>query len=543
MSFLAVKRRVMCPAFFLVLFLGLSIGFAGLYGINGQALGLFHDDGIYAVVAKSISDGNGYHIVSLPSSPPQTKYPFLYSFVLSSAWTLNPKFPDNVFLLKAVNVTLLIIIFFLSYALYRCYLRAPVWQGILFSLLVCTNPVVFTYTDYPVSDLLLLLFVVCAFLLQSVAQLARKPLYQVAIFAVVAGLAILTRPAAIPLLFAGTVYSFSKCRFRGLMLFLSVSLMVISPWILWSMGGSARTSNSLLTYYIAHDNYGATHALGTSFFARRREIVWANLHYFIESIELLFVLPLLPGSSTIIYFLMALGCGYAVVHQTAFFWPFLVAYLMLIIIWPFHPVRYLIPVVPFLVMFFLMGIRMLGQWIKSRWVTQSGGRFTLMIIWSPAVIAIMLNAVWLSSFLLNKDENTTRGIYGIRHQYSWQGFTETFAWVSAHTQQDAILATAYDPMYYLYTGRKAIRPALHKPETFFYPYGRSDPDVGSARPIIRDLEALGVNYLIIDPLDGYAEKKATAKLFDDIITDLRDRAELCFTSSDGKHRVYRLLDL
>ena len=542
MSFIAVKRRVMCPAFFLVLFLGLLVGFAGLYGLNRQALGLFHDDGIYVVVAKSISDGNGYRIVSLPSSPPQTKYPFLYSFVLSSAWTLNPKFPDNVFLLKAVNVTLLTIIFFLSYALYRCYLRAPVGQGLLFSLLVCTNPVVFTYTDYPVSDLLLLLFVLCAFLLQSVAQLARKPLYQIAIFAVVAGLAILTRPAAIPLLFAGTVYSFSKCRFRGLTLFLFVSLLVISPWILWSIDGSARAGNSLLTYYIGHHNSGATHVLETSFLAGRLEIAWANLHYFIESIDLLFVSPLLPGSSTIFYFLIAIGCGYAVAHQTDFFWPFLVPYLMMIIIWPFHPVRYMIPLVPFLLTFFLFGIRILCQWVKSKCVNVSSGRFTLIIMWSPAVIAIILNAVWLSSFLLNKDENTTRGIYGIRHQYSWQGFTETFAWVSEHTQQDAILATAYDPMYYLYTGRKAIRPALHKPETFFYPYGQTDPDVGSARPIIRDLEALRVNYLIIDPLDGYAEKKATAKLFDDIITDLRDRAELCFTSSDGEHRVYRLLD-
>jgi hypothetical protein len=422
-------------------------------------------------------------------------------------------------------------------------LGAPVGQALLFSLLVCTNPIVFTYTDYPVSDLLLLLFVVCAFLLQSSPRLARKPLCQIAILAVITGLAILTRPAALPLLFGGTVYSFSKCRFRGLTLFLSLSFLVISPWILWSMAESTRINNSLLAYYTAHENSGATNVLGTPFLANPFAIAWANLHYFIESIELLFVLPLLPGTSTVIYFLIAVGCGYAVVHQTAFLWSFLVSYLILILLWPFHPVRYMIPVVPFLVMFFLLGIRIVGQWVKSRCVNRSTGRFASSIIWSPAVIVLTLNAVWLSSFLLNKDENTTRGIYGIRHQYRWQGFTETFAWLTEHTQQDAILATAYDPMYYLYTGRKAIRPALHKPETFFYPYGQAAPDVGSARPIIRDLEALGVNYLIIDPLDGYAEKKATAKLFDDMITDLRDRAELCFTSSDGKHRVYRLLDL
>src|SRR4051794_11358107 len=145
MSCLAVKRRVMGPAFFLVFFLGLLIAIAGLYGIDRQVLGLFHDDGIYVVVAKSMSDGDGYHIVSLPSSPPQTKYPFLYSFLLSSVWKMNSKFPENIFALKAVNVVILTGIFFLSYALYRSYLQASVGQGLLYSFLVCTNPIVFTY--------------------------------------------------------------------------------------------------------------------------------------------------------------------------------------------------------------------------------------------------------------------------------------------------------------------------------------------------------------------------------------------------------------
>ena len=66
-------------------------------------LGLFHDDGIYAVVAKSLSDGAGYRIISLPTAPDQTKYPFLYSYILSWLWSLDPKFPDNIGLLKAAN--------------------------------------------------------------------------------------------------------------------------------------------------------------------------------------------------------------------------------------------------------------------------------------------------------------------------------------------------------------------------------------------------------------------------------------------------------
>ena len=86
-----------------MILLGLLVGGAGYWSSNKEVLGLFHDDGIYAVVAKSLSDGVGYRIISLPTAPDQTKYPFLYSYILSWLWSLYPKFPDNIGLLKAAN--------------------------------------------------------------------------------------------------------------------------------------------------------------------------------------------------------------------------------------------------------------------------------------------------------------------------------------------------------------------------------------------------------------------------------------------------------
>ena len=109
-----------------------------------------------------------------------------------------------------------------------------------------------------------------------------------------------------------------------------------------------------------------------------------------------------------------------------------------------------------------------------------------------------------------------------------------------NTQTDELLATAYDPMYFLYTGRKAIRPALHRPVTYFYPYGAASPDVGSAAEIKPQLVELGAKYLIIDPMDGYAERRAMLQLMDDIITSYGEQAQLVFSSSDGLHKVFRL---
>ena len=40
--------------------------------------GDLHDDSLYYVSAKSLADGGGYRIESLPGEPSQTKYPPLY---------------------------------------------------------------------------------------------------------------------------------------------------------------------------------------------------------------------------------------------------------------------------------------------------------------------------------------------------------------------------------------------------------------------------------------------------------------------------------
>lgn len=97
---------------------GLLIGITADWSSNKKVLGVFHDDGIYAVVAKSLHDGAGYRIISLPTGPDPTKYPFLYSYILSWLWSSTEKFPDNIGLLKSANAAFLAVPFVLSYLFY-----------------------------------------------------------------------------------------------------------------------------------------------------------------------------------------------------------------------------------------------------------------------------------------------------------------------------------------------------------------------------------------------------------------------------------------
>src|SRR6201981_1996841 len=66
--------------------------------------GLSEDDTLYFSSAKSIAEGHGYILPSVPGTPPAAKYPILYPWILSWVWRWNPSFPAN--LAGAVAVTL-----------------------------------------------------------------------------------------------------------------------------------------------------------------------------------------------------------------------------------------------------------------------------------------------------------------------------------------------------------------------------------------------------------------------------------------------------
>jgi hypothetical protein len=516
--------------------LALLLGAAAIWGANKQALGLFHDDGIYAVVAKAIYQGDGYRIISLPAAPPQTKYPFLYSFVLSWLWTINPSFPGNILLLKALNIGVLIAIFFVAIAFYRRVFSAATIGALLFGVLVCTNPIVFTYTDYVVSDLLFVLLALVALYLARTNFTPGKILPMAAL----AGLACLTRLAAAPLVFAGAVQSTITRGWRGAIYFAGVVSLLVAPWFLWVSFNRNQAASSLLAYYHAYDFASGGSSGLAEFLANQLPIVMSNARYLLGSFDLLYLLPLMSWLTPFVALFTGLGMIASLRREDIFAWAFFLSSLALLLVWPFHPGRYVAPLVPLLVLFLFRGMA-----AAEHWITTSGSDYLFKELlsklpWAPVALLLLLNGVWLSSYLLIRDEQTTRGGYGSRAPYGWAGFEESFAWIRQNTALDARLGTAYDPMYFLYTGRQAVRPALHRSATYFYPYGQTKPDVGSVNEIKPELEKIRIDYLIIDPLDGYAEGKATIKLFDEIVASYGDRARRVFTSSDGKHRIYAL---
>jgi hypothetical protein len=525
--------------FALVIFLGLLVGIAGVWSSNKEVLGLFHDDGIYVVVAKSLSAGSGYRIISLPTAPDQTKYPFLYSYILSWLWSLNPNFPDNIGLLKAANAVFLAAIFVFSYLFYRRRVPGQESEALLFAALVCINPAVFSFTDFTVSDILFLLLSLSVLVIFDASkQCASRPL-SVTLLAVTVALGCLTRSAAIPLAVAGAIHFAWSKRYRDLIYYVCVVVAFIAPWWLWVRTHSNQTMNSLLEYYVSYSSFPPVFVIMWSDPFGAVEIVWGNLRYIVEALDLIIQTRVVPGLLLPVGLLLLFGVWRSFNDQSVFFRSYVVLYLGLVIALPFPPARYLIPLVPGIYLFLFRGVHFAEVHLKNLMTSETRKKILCHSMRVTFALVVVLQVGWIFTYFLNKDVDTTRVWFGKQLRASWQGFSETFEWIRNNTDESAVLATVRDPMYYLYTGRRAVQLGRYN-KTYYYPYGRAVPDVGSLDEIKAELKSLGVGFLITHLLNDDGEQDGYSRLWTDFIRSYHNRLKLVFVSSDAKHRIYAL---
>src|SRR3954462_9702336 len=78
-----------------------------MWASHPYLVGVFHDDGVYAILAKSLATGQGYRYLHLPGAPVATHYPPGYPLLLSLLWRLSPAFPENVGVLSLANAVFL----------------------------------------------------------------------------------------------------------------------------------------------------------------------------------------------------------------------------------------------------------------------------------------------------------------------------------------------------------------------------------------------------------------------------------------------------
>ncbi len=499
-------------------------------------LGLFHDDGIYAVTAKALAEGRGYRLLSLPTNPVQTKYPPLFPLLLAAVWRLAPAFPQNVIALKLVGVACFAFTLAIAGELFRKVQSFRVWWKEAAFLAVCGfNALSMSLTDFVLSDHAFATFVALAILVHADPPRGGARLRSVVFGALVAVASVMTRQAGVAVLLAGLVWAAMRGR-RALAIYGAIA----AAYVVASMAlraHAAVVSNPLLTYYTAYELPAMLRLARDVRVAVR--IVLDNGAYALGTGATVMFFNVVPGGAFLFGGLTLVGIPRAVRSAGIFLPCFVALYLGQVLLYPFLPGRYLLPLVVPVMLCLMHGMSAVAEGLAPRVGSRDGGAVRV-VAHAPLALLVAACLVWTSTYARPSTATSTRVWFGGRTGYGWSGFEETFAWVRSQTASTDIVASAYDPMYFLYTGRVGVRPWFHQPWTYFYPRQKPSPDMGKAQDVQRALDQLGATVLIVDPLDGFVERPAAERLFKDLLALYGTRAVHVFSSSDGLHHVFRI---
>ena len=491
---------------------------AGAFRIAPGVCGAYHDDAVYVASAEALATGAGYRLTRVPGAPHQTKYPILYPAALAVIWRIWPQFPDNLAAMHGLSLLCGCGVIGLSY-LYLVR-RKVCARGIALTaaLITATSSSFLYYCTTTMAEMPFALAVLLALWILD-SRLDKQPPEN--------GRAA-DDPAESPAtwlldLAVGAMLTLPfLCRTVGAA-FIPAALLLLwrrghtvrwvaagaaatgAPWLAWSLLGHGQFHNSAVTGYYT-DYVGSWVSNGLTMFGR---IVSVNAFSAAHGIGELAAEGLLSlagariyGGYTAVIIAAAGGMACLSILRDALrgraLATFLIAYLGLIVVWPWPPHRFLIPLQVFLVSYLLRCLLAIAT---------SFGDFlsAAAMRWAPAAAATILVG---NGCLLAHHAQVVRqhGYPQCRRgddQANWSSYKEVFDWLRRHAHRDDLIASGLDSMASLYTGLTSVRPYAYRPTSLFY--GDNSGSWLTARELAMYVESLQARYVVDTPMPGFAE--------------------------------------
>ncbi len=470
-----------------------------LYSRDMPHLGAAHDDAIYWVSAKSLAQGAGYRILSLPGEPFQTKYPPLYPLALSLIWRAVPRFPGNLPLAMAFCWAFLPVFLALVWKLLPRLGLSP-RQGVVACVLLALNPFVVLYSVSLMSELPFCCLLFGCLLLAMRAGNRQSPWWLAAAAGALGAVAFLTRNSALPLLVSVPLWLLWRRRFAAAALFFTVMSPSVAGWSLWVRAHPASGADPLLLYYTDYTRYHfANFAIGETPF-----VVWKNaLEYFpgIGSIFLLpqgagmfegSVFPFLAAAAILAVIRFAKRNGAGPYHLFAAF------YLAMLLPWQLgnheRVQRLLFPLFPLLFASVVAEFAEVWRWLAQRFRTGSGlsSGIAPLGLATLGFAALLCGLTWISMVC-----HFPGFIQANRVQLA--GARPDYDWIASNIPPGRALLTDTDPLVYLHTGRRAC--GLIVPPRLLY--------LGSPQDIARFMDSApqvargqGLSYMAVRKSEG-----------------------------------------
>lgn len=475
---------------------------AGLATMTPDLIGVFFDDAIYALLGRSIAEGNGYVYGHLPGTPPAIHYPPLFPALLALVWRIEPAMPAAVIPLKLVNPVMLALAAAGATRVMHHLFGFREATSLALALLGFVGIPTLVLANVLLSEpmFLALLF---PMLLSAARATETGDVRDAAVAGLWSGALLLTRTVGgVFVVSAGLVF-LTQRRWRSLALYSAVVLSCALPWQMfvwrhatdfpdllrgsygpyleWMVGGYREGGVGLLHSVLAKNFSDALRSLGAM------------------------LTPGLPGAPRLaasLIAVLALAFGLcAALRQRRTRAPALgvAVYLVVVFAWPFQIERFLWGLWPLLVALAAFGVRASMQWLEARQ-------------WFPLRAVVLGSAMSLAAgHLLYNVRGIKRGWASSASRQMSSRAEPVVRYLNADPRLDGkVVASEADPVVALYTGLRVVPLEVLEPRDHIKPKDVESRAAGIAafdaayRPDAFVLMADGVHVpaLLRAPLDA-----------------------------------------
>ena len=416
---------------------------AGVAVIDRYPVGVFHDDAMYVILARSLATGEGYRYLNLPGAPAATHFPPGYPAVLALIWKIVPDFPANVTAFKALNAVLLCVSAVLTAQLARERLGTTGWALGVGLLTAVSVPLLVLVTMVLSEPLFLALLLAALVLAERYVAAEHVDARRIVALGVFVGVITLVRTHGIVLLPAIACVLLARRRPREAAMFAAGTFATLLPWQLWSAAHRGVLPVPL------EGNYGSY--LGWWMRGAREmgpSIIPETLSRTVPEAGAMFAAlfsptpGLLAHAVTLVALLALVGVGLFSLRKRA---PvsllFFAGYAAIVVAWPFAPSRFI-----------------WGVWPLLLFVLASAGS-TLGASGGPGVLRVALagSMIWIAVGYGAYELRAARGHWWASiSRAASRRIEPAVAWTLANTKSSDVIAAEDEGAMFLYTGRRAV---------------------------------------------------------------------------------------
>ncbi|HXJ79552.1 MAG TPA: hypothetical protein VMS64_12835 [Candidatus Methylomirabilis sp.] len=504
-----------------------------------QGFSLHYDEAVHLVTAHALARGHGYVDESLPGAPPHRKYPPLLSLLLAPFWRLSARFPDNLWVMRLFMLAASLLGLTVSYryltdgersspALALATVAAVAWGGLFL-----------TFATLLSSEMIYFLLSMASLLAYARFEANGRRRWLLGAVGA-AALAAATRTLGLALLGALFLHLAWRRRLWAALATLGAALCVSVPWQIW--GWVAQRPYRTYPPEVANNYVGYLEQLVLHrWFERLPSMLVTNVRSLVDAWGFLVLpwVPVLLGGDvawSVLAGLMVLAIlvwrSVRIARQgLALADLYVAAYLAFVVLWPWpFGERFLVVIAPLLV---FAAFSTLDGLIERRAGASRPWRMVRHLGLALLVAGILmttLGQIWL------------RWSVSDRFAELRENFQQMLTWVDRQTPPDAVLVGAFDPLYYLMTGRRSVRLAYPDPFAIYYTGVQRD-DFPEAARLLAWYRQVGACWVVQEPM---ITEPGQITYYYALIRALRaasDHAlEEVYRAGNGWFAIYRIRD-